>query len=394
MEYTFSNRIAPITGNAIRDIFKLVSRPDIISFAGGVPAAQALPAADIDRFAAEVLAENPGRILLYGATEGYAPLMESALEYLRTFAGIAAKPEELLIISGGQQGIDLACKALLNEGDRVLVENPTYLAALQIFATYQAQPYGVDMEEDGFNLALLEEAIKKHKPKMVYTVPTFANPSGRTLSLHKRKALLQFAGKYDFLILEDDPYALLRYEGEPLPSIKSMDTEGRVIYLASFSKIISPGLRVGLAVAPPSLLRKLVIGKQATDVHTVTLSQAIVDKLLRSGKVPDYLAHSVALHRERKNTMLQALEQQLPASVRFTRPEGGLFVWAELPKGDTSLLVEKAAQNKVAFIPGTHFFADGGGKNTLRLNFSSSPPDKIREGISILVELIKESIQS
>lgn len=391
MEYAFSDRIKNMTGNAIRDIFKLLARPEVISFAGGMPAADALPAEQIREIASQVLKDDPTGILQYGATEAYAPLRQSAAQFVKDAAKVNCSPEDLFIISGGQQGLDLTCKAFLNKGDRVLVERPTYLAALQIMATYEAEVHSVNMDEEGMLLDELEEKLKIYSPKLIYTIPNFQNPTGRTASLERRRKYLELAEKYNAVIIEDDPYGLLRYEGEAVPSIKSMDTVGRVIYVTSFSKVISPGLRVGAAVAAPTLLRKMIIGKQATDVHTNSLSQAIIDKFLRLGYMPEQLAKSNKIHSERMNKMQEMIKQYFPSDVKYTRPSGGLFIWAELREDINTLdVLQKSTQRDVAFIPGSHFFAEGDGLNTMRLNFSNSSFERIEKGIKILAETIAE----
>lgn len=391
MEYMFSDRIKNMTGNAIRDIFKLLARPEVISFAGGMPAADALPAEEIKEITRKVLTDDPTGILQYGATEAYAPLRESAADFISLAGQMKCSPDELFIISGGQQGLDLACKAFLNKGDRVLVERPTYLAALQIMATYEAEVHSVNMDEDGMLIDELEDKLKKYSPKLIYTIPNFQNPTGRTASAQRRKKYLELAHKYNAMIVEDDPYGLLRYEGEAVPSIKSMDTEGRVIYITSFSKVIAPGLRTGAAAAAPAVLRKMIIGKQATDVHTNSLSQAVIDAFLRSGKMPAQLKRSNEIHGARKNKMQEMLDKYFPAGVKYTRPSGGLFIWAELKEGINTLdVLKKTTERDVAFIPGTHFFAEGDGLNTMRLNFSNSTFERIEKGIRILGETIAE----
>lgn len=391
MDYIFSDRLANMTGNAIRDIFKLLANPGVISFAGGMPAADALPVNEVKEIAAQVLEKSGPQILQYGATEAYAPFRESAVGYLKYVADIDCTSDDLIAISGGQQGLDLTCKAFLNKGDNVLVERPTYLAALQIMNTYEANIHSVEMESDGIDINRLEEKAKELKPKLVYVIPNFQNPTGLTMSLEKRKKILELADKYNFMIIEDDPYGTLRYAGEKVPSIKSMDENGRVIYLTSFSKVVSPGLRVGIATAAPQVLRKLVIGKQATDVHTNTLSQAIIDRFLRNNLLEAQLEKSNKIHGERLRKMIQMIEATFPEKVTYTKPQGGLFIWVDLPEGINTLDVLKVSvQRNVAFIPGTHFFAEGGGLNTMRLNFSNSSFDRIEKGIEILADTIKE----
>lgn len=393
MEYTFSDRIKNMTGNAIRDIFSVLNDPEMISFAGGMPARDALPVQIVKELSNQVLEKNGASILQYGSTEGYMPFRESAVEYVRRSGNISCSEREVFAVSGGQQGIDLACKALLNSGDHVLVERPTYLAVLQILQTYQAQTHSVEMDEDGLNLLDLEKKLQKYRPKFIYTIPNFQNPTGRTMSLTKRKKMLELAQRYNTLILEDDPYGMLCYGVERLPSIKSMDTEGCVVYLTSFSKVVSPGLRCGVAVAPGELGRKMVIGKQAVDVHTNSLSQAIIDAFLRGGYLDEQLKRSNEIHGHRKNHMLHCMEKYFPKEVHFTRPDGGLFIWAELPETCSAVkLFQPAIERKVAFIAGIHFFAEGDGANTMRLNFSNSDDERIERGIKTLGKLIAENL--
>ena len=309
MGLRYATRFDGVTGSAIRDIFKLLTNPEIISFAGGNPANSALQSDVVSRLAQKVLAENGVGLLQYGQTEGYAPLRESAAEFFR-HNGVDVKPEELLPVTGSQQALDLICKAMLDPGDAMLVESPTFLGALQTFKLYQAKLVPVDTDEDGVVPELLEEKIKACHPKLIYLIPTFQNPTGRTLSLERRKAIAKLLEKYeDVVLIEDDPYRDLRYAGEPLPAIKAFDTTGRVLYCNSFSKIISPGLRVAaIACTEPTLMRKLVIGKQSTDVHSPNLNQAIVDAYLREGILMDHIAKISASYGQQMAKMQEDLE--------------------------------------------------------------------------------------
>ncbi len=395
MQFRFSDRIKDLTANAIREIFKLVAQPDIISFAGGLPANEGLPVAQIKEIADEILSSEKAKsILQYGATEGYAPLIESGLEYIKRAGIFGQTAENVLIISGGQQGIDLMCKAFLNKGDIVLVEEPTYLAVLHILKTYEAVPIGVKSADDGVDLVDLEEKIIKHNPKMLYLVPTFSNPTGKTIRTEKRKALAELCAKYKLVLLEDDPYCELRYDGERVPSIKSFDKEGYVLYNISFSKTISPGLRTALIVGHKDIIRKLTLGKQATDVHTSALSQAIVDAYLRKGYMDANLNKVIPLYKAKKDAMLAAIEAYFPKQVKYTRPEGGLFIWAELPEYiNTKEIFIDAVKQKVAYVSGESFFPDGNVFNTLRLNFSNATLEQIDTGIKRLGELLKAKIK-
>ena len=388
MELQYAKRFDGINGSVIRDIFKLLTNPDIISFAGGNPANSALESDVISEFAQQVLRQNGTQILQYGQTEGYAPLRESAAEFYKR-VGVAARPEQVLPVTGSTQAIDLICKALLDPGDTMLVESPTFLGALQAFNLYQANLVSVDTDEEGVIPELLEEKIKAHNPKLIYLIPTFQNPTGRTLSLERRKRIAKIVEKYNVVVIEDDPYRDLRYAGEALPAIKSFDTTDRILYCNSFSKIISPGMRVAAIVCTePTLMRKLVIGKQSTDLHTPTLSQAITAEYLSRGLLPGHMAKILGMYREQLALMLRELAK-LPVKAYPT--EGGLFVWCEMDERvDALKLLQAAVQNNVAFVPGTHFYANGGHLNTLRLNFSNSTPEQIVQGVKALHKSIQE----
>ena len=283
----YANRFDHVSGSAIRDIFKIIAQPGMISFAGGNPSLAALPDHQAAEIARQVLLDNGKAILQYGATEGYAPLLESLKSWIPATLGIDVPG--ILPVTGSTQAMDLLCKALINPGDRIIVENPSFLGNLQCMKLYQAELVPVDSEEDGLNTDHLEQLIREKHPKMIYTIPTFQNPTGRTLSLAKRKKVAELACEYGVIVAEDDPYRDLRYRGTSLPTIKSFDTEGWVVYLGSFSKIISPGMRVGYMIAEPGLLRKCIVGKQSSDLHTANLTQAIVDQFLRRNLLPEHI---------------------------------------------------------------------------------------------------------
>ncbi|HOO23006.1 MAG TPA: PLP-dependent aminotransferase family protein [Clostridia bacterium] len=392
MEYQFSERFRGLEANAIRAIFKLLKSPDIISFAGGMPATECLPVETIKKIADELLSGPMATsILQYGPTEGYAPLLESGIEHVKRVGIDGIDKENIFIINGGQQGLDLTYKAFINPGDVVLVENPTYLATLHILKTYQGKAIGVDSDADGINLADLEAKIIAHRPKLIYLVPNFSNPTGKTLSLEKRKAIYDMLVKYGVVLVEDDPYGELRFVGEKVQSIKSLDKTGHVIYVCSFSKLISPALRIGLLVADKEIIKKVNLGKQATDVQSVTLSQAIVDKFLRDGCLEPQLKKIIPIYGMKKAAMLEAINIYFPASARCTNPQGGLFIWVELPQTiDAVKLMPKAIERKVAYVTGNAFFADGRGQNTLRLNYSNATVEQIERGIKSLGDLLKE----
>ena len=387
----FASRFDGVTGSAIREIFKMIARPGMISFAGGNPALSALPDQVVAEIAADVLSRDGKAILQYGATEGYAPFLESLKQYAKEQLGCDIPA--VLPVTGSTQAMDLLCKALINPGDVILVENPSFLGNLQCMKLYQATLVPVESDDEGIIVDKLEEAILRYKPKMLYTIPTFQNPTGKTLAADRRAPIAALAAKYGMVVAEDDPYRDLRYAGTPCPSIKSFDKEGWVVFLGSFSKIISPGLRVGFMAGDPRILRKCTIGKQSSDVHTANLNQAIVDQFLRRNLLPDHIASICQSYKAQLDAMLEDLAT-FPGGTRYTRPEGGLFIWVELPSGiDAQALLEKAVARNVAYVPGTHFFADGGHENTLRLNFSNSTIEQIRTGMAVLRELIAADMQ-
>lgn len=380
----FSHRFDGISGSAIREIFKLLAVPGMISFAGGNPAASALPDEACAELARELLLEKGKTLLQYGATEGYAPLRESLAPYLKDRFSFDCGPEEVLPVTGSTQAMDLLCKALIDPGDKVVVENPTFLGNMQAIRLYQAQLVPVDSDDDGIRVDELEEVFKKERPKMLYVIPTFQNPTGRTLSLARRKKIAELAEKYGVVVAEDDPYRDLRYAGNELPSIKSFDQAGWVAFMGSFSKVISPGLRVGFLAAKPDLLRKCVIGKQSSDVHTANLNQAIVDAYLRRGMLAPHVKEICQSYGEQMNLMLSLLSK-CGGVARYTRPQGGLFIFAELNDGmDALALLKKCVEKGVAYVPGTHFYPGGGHENTFRLNFSMSTLEQIKAGMEKL----------
>lgn len=390
VELQFADRFEGITGSAIREILKLLNRPGMISFGGGNPAASALEDEVVAELAHHVLKQDGKAILQYGATEGYAPLKAAICDWLAPL-GFRPKPEEVLPITGSTQGIDLLSKALLNPGDVVLVENPSYLGALQTFRLYQANLIAAPTDEDGLVLDSLERLIQAHHPKVLYVIPTFQNPTGITLAAERRAPIAEMARKYGVLVIEDDPYRDLRYAGEALPAIKSYDTEGWVAHLSSFSKIISPGLRCGALTCRADLLRKAVISKQSTDVHTSTLTQAIVAEYLRQGRLPAHIADICQSYATQLHAMLGHLAD-FPEGTWYTKPKGGLFVWVRLPGLDAQALLERCLERNVAFVPGTHFFREGGHPDTLRLNFSNSTIDQIHTGMVILRQTVAEML--
>ena len=387
----FAHRFDQVTGSAIREIFKVIAQPGMISFAGGNPSPDALPDGMVAELAEYVMKTDGKRLLQYGATEGYAPFVESLKSYVEDMLGISVPA--VLPVTGSTQAMDLLSKALIDPGDNVLVENPSFLGNLQCLKLYQANLFPVESDDSGLLIDDLEEKIRKYHPKMLYTIPTFQNPSGKTLPEERRKSIAELAAQYGMIVAEDDPYRDLRYEGEPIRSIKYYDHGDWVMFLGSFSKIISPGLRVGYIAGNPAVIRKCTIGKQSADVHTANLNQAIVDQYIRRDLLPDHIRTICRGYGEKMRQMLKCLGQ-FPDDIRFTRPQGGLFIWAEMPLGtDTVKMLQKAVEHKVAYVPGTYFCADGGHMNTLRLNFSNSTSEQIERGMGILKEIVAEEIR-
>jgi len=384
----YSDRIKNLTGNAIREIFKVISKPGVISFAGGLPATACLPVDKFKEYSQQLLQENGAAMLQYGATEGYYPFRECMAGFVSRCGIENVSTDNVLIISGGQQGLDLTFKAFINKDDIILVEDPTYLAVLHIAKTYQADVRGVRSDADGIDLNDLEQKIIELKPKIFYIVPNFSNPTGRTLPVQKRQAVAKLGEKYGVLILEDDPYRELRYSGSHLPSIKSFDESGHVLYVTSFSKTISPGMRVGAAVGAAEVVRKLTIGKQAVDVQTVTLMQAVAQRFITSGELDRHIAASVPVYESKKQAMTQAIARYMPESYSFSDPEGGLFIWGETPGKDCKQLFATAVEQGVAYVWGSEFYADGSGADRLRLNFSNATHEQIDEGIKRLAKVL------
>ena len=384
----FALRFDKVTGSAIREIFKVIAQPGMISFAGGNPSPDALPDALVSELSRYVLAQDGKAILQYGATEGYRPFVESLKAYVSKQLGVEIP--SVLPVTGSTQAMDLLCKALIDPGDTVLVENPSFLGNLQCLKLYQANLVPVESDDQGLLPDDLEKKIQQYHPKLLYTIPTFQNPTGKSLPEDRRKAVAELANKYGMVVAEDDPYRDLRYRGTAAPSIKSFNEKGWVMFLGSFSKIISPGLRVGYIAGNADIIRKCTVGKQSTDVHTSNLNQAIVDQFLRRNLLPEHIRTICAGYGAKMNRMLSCLET-FPAGVRFTRPEGGLFIWAELPeKIDAVSMLSKAVERKVAYVPGTYFCVDGGHLNTIRLNFSNSTPEQIDTGMAALREIIEQ----
>ncbi|MCL6478895.1 MAG: PLP-dependent aminotransferase family protein [Peptococcaceae bacterium] len=392
MEYAFAGRVKQMQSSAIREILKVTESPDIISFAGGLPAPEMFPVKQIRQAFDRVLGEEGASALQYSTTEGYLPLREYIAAAMRE-KGVSAGPEEVLITSGSQQGLDLLAKLFIDPGDTVIVESPSYLGAIQVFRSYQARFEAVPADEGGIVVEALERAIRNRRPKFIYLTPTFKNPTGVTMTPERRRAVAGLLEKYEVPLIEDDPYGELRYLGEPVPPLKAYDRSGRVIYLSTFSKTVAPGLRLAWIVADPGLMAKLVLGKQGADLHTGTLVQRAVYRYLADNDVSGHIVAIRGEYGRRRDAMISAMEREFPAGVTWTKPEGGMFLWVTLPpRLDATLLLPEAVAGKVAYVPGAPFFPDGSGQNCLRLNYSNSTVPLIEEGIGRLAALFSRRL--
>lgn len=386
MNYYFSKRISELQPSAIREILKATQDPAIIPFAAGNPDAASFPIDEVKRISAEIFETAPVTALQYGVTEGYKPLIDRLAAFVKNRYSIGKNFDSLIVTSGAQQVMDLATKALCDFGDTVICECPSFIGSLNCFRSYGCKLAGVPVEADGMNIEELEKAIQNaHNPRFIYTIPNFQNPSGATMSLAKRKAVYDLAKKYGLLILEDNPYGDLRVTGEDIPSIKSFDEDGIVIYAGSFSKLLAPGIRVGYIVAPSPIIAKMTVGKQAADVHTPVFSQMLVDKWMEQNDIDAHIEKIRGIYREKLNLMCDLIDSELGDFVKYVRPEGGLFVWCELPENVEMLeFVKECIANKVAVVPGTAFMINDEPTNCFRMNFSTPSNEKIIEGMKIL----------
>ncbi|MBB1599161.1 PLP-dependent aminotransferase family protein [Variovorax sp. UMC13] len=389
----FSSRLDNVETSAIRELFKLLGTPGIISFAGGFPDSAMFDVEGLKEASAKALSEEPGAALQYGATEGYEPLRTQLSAFMQG-KGVDVAPNGLIVTTGSQQALDLLGKTLISPGDKVIVEGPTFLATIQCFRLYGAQVISAPIDAHGVKTDELEKLIAEHQPKFVYLIPTFGNPSGATLPLERRKKVLELAVKYQTLVVEDDPYGDLYFGEAPPPSIMALskDVPGSrelVAYCGSLSKVLSPGLRIGWMIAPAELLTKATMCKQFSDAHTSTFAQATAAQYLKSGRMPDTLANVRKVYGERARTMGAALQRELGDAIEFTQPGGGLFFWARLTGAngklaDANVLAKKAIEQLVAFVPGAPFFAEKPDLATLRLSFATANLEKIEEGIARL----------
>jgi 2-aminoadipate transaminase len=403
--HRYAQRTQRMSSSAIRELLKLTAQPDIISFAGGLPAPELFPIEEFRAATDRVLVRQGRQALQYSATEGYPPLREMIVRHMARY-GIIVGTDNVLITTGSQQALDLAGKVLINPGDKILTEEPTYLGAIQAFTMYGAEYVPVPIDAEGLLTARLEDALRAG-PKFMYTLPNFQNPAGTTLPLDRRLELIALASRYGTPIIEDDPYGQLRYEGEHIKPLVVLDAEaehcesngrysGNVIYLSTFSKTLAPGLRLGWVVAPKDVIARLVQAKQGTDLHSSTLDQMVAFEVARGGFIDQHVRRIREVYRRRRDLMLASLERAFPdpaAGVRWTRPQGGLFLWVVAPEEiDTARLLDDAIREKVAFVPGTAFYPLGGGRNTMRLNFSNATEPMIEEGIARLARALEKRL--
>jgi 2-aminoadipate transaminase len=399
-DFRYAERTGRMQGSAIRELLSFAIRKDVISFAGGMPAPEVFPYDKFRESCDTVLRENGAACLQYGSTDGYLPLRDLIARHSTRY-GIQVEAENILPTSGSQQALDLLGRIFINHGDTILVESPTYLGALQAWKAYGAQFTSVPVDENGMRTDLVAEKLRAGV-KFIYVLPNFQNPTGITLSYERRLQLIEIADRFGVPIIEDDPYGQLRYEGEHLPAVVVLDSQarsqganysGNVIYLSTFSKTLAPGIRLAWVIAPVEVIQKMVLAKQAADLHTSTFNQITAFEVANGGFLDEHVKLIRDVYRQRRDTMLDALEEHMPEEVNWTHPEGGLFLWATLPETiKTRDFFHKALDKNVAFVPGESFFAEGGGENTMRLNFSNAKPDMINEGIGRLSIVIKDHL--
>lgn len=393
MNYKISDKFVSMKPSAIREIFKSLGKPGAISFAAGNPSPESFPVEDIRRISADILLEEPVTALQYGITEGYPKLREQVKSRLKRIYGIGTEDDDTIIVTGGQQGIELTCKVMCNEGDVVICENPSFIGALNAFRSLGTKLVGVPLNDDGMDIAALEASLKANpRAKLLYTIPSFQNPAGITSTIENRKAVYELAQKYDIVIIEDNPYGDLRFEGENVPTYKSFDTDGRVVYCGSFSKILSAGIRIGTLTANKELVSKIVVAKQVEDVHTNVFFQMVCSRYIEQCDLEAHIEKIRVLYRHKASLMLEALDKYMPADASFTRPQGGIFLWCSLPEGyDLGEFVSRCSEKNVFVVPGTAFLPDESEPTrSFRLNYSMPTDEEIEKGIKLLAEVIEE----
>ncbi len=394
MNIKLAKRVSGLRASEIREILKLTQRPEIISFAGGLPAIETFPTSEIAAVTTELLAENGAAALQYSPTEGFPPLRETISGRMNRIFGTAVSAEEILVTSGSQQGIDLLGRVLLDEGDVVLCESPTYLGAINALKAYLPRFVEIETDDGGMVIRDLERRLTElDNVKLIYLVPDFQNPSGRSWTLERRQQFMELVRRFEVPVAEDSPYAEVRFEGEAVPPLKALPGNEWVVYLGTFSKVFCPGMRIGWLCAVEEIYRRLVHAKQAADLHTSTLGQMQLSAYLDRFDIGENIQRTIELYRDRRDTMLSSMHEHFPPGVSWTRPEGGMFVWVTLPEhlNARDLLVTCLEKN-VAFVPGGPFFPNGGNENTLRMNFSSASPERIREGIQRMAAVLRAEI--
>lgn len=394
MNYNFSEKVSNLQASAIREILKFTSDPEVISFAAGNPAPEAFPVEDVKRISKDILEKNPILALQYSVTEGYTPLRNILKERMKEQGNFNSDSDELIITSGAQQSNELAAKVLCNEGDTIICEAPSFIGSLNAFKSYNVNLVGVELDDDGINIEKLEKTIKSNKnTKLIYLIPNFQNPTGLTMSLEKRKMVYELAEKYDVFVLEDNPYGDIRFAGEDIQSIKSMDKSGRVIYSGTFSKVLAPGIRVGYCSAPKEIISKIIVCKQVSDVHTNIWAQILAERFLSTCDMENHLKDIRKIYKHKCELMLSEIEKNFSSKVKYTKPEGGLFIWCTLPSDcDMMGFCKRAVSEfKVAVVPGTAFTVNETDKTTsFRLNFSTPTDEQIVKGCELIGELSRE----
>lgn len=393
MDYSFSNKVLGLKASAIREILKFTAFPDVISFAAGNPAPEAFPTADIEKIISRILIENPVAALQYSITEGYTPLRDTLKKRLAAQGSFNPDIDDVIITSGGQQGNELSCKIFLNEGDTLICESPSFIGSINSFKSYNVNLVGVEMDEEGIDPQLLEDALKANRnTKVIYLIPNFQNPTGKCTSYERRKQVYELAQKYDVMILEDNPYGEIRFDGENIPSVKSLDKDGRVIYCGSFSKVLAPGIRVGFVSAPKEAAQKIVVCKQVSDVHTNILAQMLADEFVNNYNFEEHLEKIRSIYRKKCGLMLDEIDRNFSEKITVTRPQGGLFIWATLPEGcNMTEFCKKAVEAKVAVVPGNAFTVhEDDPINSFRLNFSTPTDEQLIKGCEILGKMSRD----
>ncbi len=394
MNYNFSEKVSNLQASAIREILKFTSDPEVISFAAGNPAPEAFPVEDVKRISKDILEKNPILALQYSVTEGYTPLRDVLKERMKEQENFNPDSDELIITSGAQQSNELAAKVLCNEGDTIICEAPSFIGSLNAFKSYNVNLVGVELDDDGINIEKLEKTIKSNKnTRLIYLIPNFQNPTGLTMSLEKRKRVYELAEKYDVFILEDNPYGDIRFAGEDIQSIKSMDKSGRVIYSGTFSKVLAPGIRVGYCSAPKEIISKIIVCKQVSDVHTNIWAQILAERFLSTCDMEKHLVEIRKIYKHKCELMLGEIKKNFSSKVKYTKPEGGLFIWCTLPSDcDMMGFCKRAVSEfKVAVVPGTAFTINETDKTTsFRLNFSTPTDEQIVKGCELIGKLSKE----